>query len=87
MREQDGLGALQMRIAGHDRIQIGLGAGYQHGLQSGDGRVEHGEGFQQPQAEIGGDLVVTAAPGVQLAGQRADQLGQAALYGGMDVFI
>ena len=38
-------------------------------------------------AEVGGDLVVAAAPGVQFAAHRAGDLGQAALDGGMDVLI
>ncbi len=43
--------------------------------------------LQQPQAQVGRHLIVAAAPGVQFAGRRADQLAQAALHGAVDVFV
>ena len=41
----------------------------------------------QVQPQVGGYLVVTAAPGAQLAAQRAKALEQAALQGGVDVLV
>ena len=41
----------------------------------------------QPEAHVGGDLVVAAAPGVQLAADRADQFGQAPLVGRVDILV
>ena len=40
-----------------------------------------------PEAEGRGDLVVAAAPGVQLRPDVADQLGHTALDGGVDVLV
>ena len=41
----------------------------------------------QVQPQVGGDLVVAAAPGAQLAAERADPLEQAALERGVDVLV
>ena len=41
----------------------------------------------EPEAGVGGDLVVAAAPRVQLAARGADDLAQAALVGGVDVLV
>src|SRR4051812_42954189 len=66
---------------------IGFGAGDKGGLQTGDGCIQGRQGSQHPQAKIRGDLVVAAAPSMQLTSQWADQLSQAAFGGGMDILV
>lgn len=41
----------------------------------------------QPKTGVGGHLIVTGAPSVELAAHGADELAQATLVGGVDVFI
>ena len=48
-------------------------------------RVDGVDGRADPQAEIGRDLVVARACGVQPSGRRPDQLGEAALHVHVDV--
>jgi len=67
VRKQHRLGALHVSVAGHDQPEIRLRAGQQRALQPFD-FFQQGQGvLHEPQAEVGGDLVVAAAPGVQLA--------------------
>jgi hypothetical protein len=56
-------------------------------LQLHQAGFHFGQFFQQPQAEIRRYLVIAAAPGVQLAAQRADQLLQPALDGAVNIFV
>ena len=53
---------------------------------AGDLRVERIDRVAHPELEVGGDLVVARAGGVQPAGRRADQFGEPALDVHMNVF-
>ena len=55
-------------------------------LVGGKRSVERVDGVAHPQPEVGRDLIVTRARGVQPARRLADQLGQPALHVHVDVF-
>ena len=83
--EGDGLRHLQVGEAGHDRVGMLLGQRQQRFLQ----RTQQGQdlvgGVTQPQADVGGDLVVARAGRVQALAGVADQLGQALLDVEVDI--
>ncbi len=83
--EGDGLRGLQVGEAGHRVGGVFGGAGGEgaHARRPG---VEAVDGVAHPQAEIGGDLVVAAARGVQAPAGLADAFGQARLDVHVDVF-
>ena len=83
----DGLGVLQMGVAGHGQIQIRFCAFDERLLQIGEHFLHLRACLHQPEPEVGGDLVVAAAASVQLAAYSAHNFGQAALNGRMNVFI
>ena len=85
--EQHRLGPLHVGVAGQVRVAGGLGPGEQDVLQADD---EAGDGEQlalAPQPQVGRDLVVAAAGGVDLGAGRAGELGDPALDGGVDVLV
>ena len=63
-----------------------VGALDQNALQVADRVDRFVAGIPHPQPEVGRDLVVARARGVQPAGRCADQLAQAMLDGHVDVF-
>ena len=67
MAPGDGLRWLQVGITRHGRIQVFLRADQQRVLQADNMLTQTVAGAHYPQAKIGRDLVVTAAPGVQFA--------------------
>ena len=86
MTEGDGLRRLEVGEAGH-------GVGGEFGGAVGEGAHDVGDlgikavdGVADPEAEIGGDLVVAAAPGVQAFAGFADAVGEAGLDVHVDVF-
>ena len=83
--EGDGLCHLQVGEAGHDRVGVLFGQRQQRFLQ----RTQQGQdlvgGVTQPQANVGGDLVVARAGRVQALAGVADQLGQALLDVEVDI--
>ena len=88
MREVHRLGALQVRVAGHRPVEVtvaraarGRSASRCSGLERLQ-RVRAGE-----HRHVGRDLVVARARRVQLAADRADDLGQPALDGHVDVLV
>ena len=82
------LGRLEVGEPGHDGVRTGGPAGPDQGVdQPGQGLDGVGAGLLEPQVQVGGDLVVAAAAGVELAPGRADQLGQAALDRAVDVLV
>ena len=84
---QHRLGRLEVGEAGHDGRR-GRPAGRDQGVdQPGQGVDGVGAGLLEPQVQVGGDLVVAAAAGVELAPDRADQLGQATLDRAVDVLV
>ncbi len=75
--EGDRLGRLQVGETGHDGFGFTLGLLQQALLQAGDFGQDQVDFVAQPQADIGGHLVVAAAAGVQLLAGDADAVGQA----------
>ena len=83
--ERHRLRDLQMGEARHDRVGMLLGALDQHALQAADRIGRLVAGIAHPKAEVGRDLVVARARGVQPPGRFADQLAEAVLDGHVDV--
>ena len=83
--EGDGLGGLQVGEAGHRVGRMLGGAVRQGGHQRRRLRVQPVDGVAHPEAEIGRDLVVAAARGVQALAGLADALGQPRLDVHVDV--
>lgn len=84
----DGLGALQVGVAGHDVVDLGLCALRDDAQEALEEGLELVELVAQPQSHVGGDLLVAAAAGVQLPRDvLADDLAPAALVGGVDVLV
>ena len=85
--EQHGLGPLEVGVAG----QVGVSGRFrsrQQDVLQGDGQPgDLDELALAPQAQVGGDLVVAAAGGVQLGAGGAGELGDPALDGGVDVLV
>ena len=76
-----------MRVTGQQDVDALAGPLDQHAAERCDVAVELVDGLQRPQPEIGGDLVVAGAAGVQLAGHRADFLVQQPLDERVHVFV
>ena len=86
MAQRHRLRGLQMGEARHHRIGMLLGAGQQRVRQAGQRGQHLVDRIAHPQAEIGRDLIVAAARGVQAAGNGADRSRQLRLGQHMDVF-
>ena len=86
MREEHRLGALEVRVAGHDGVGVLLGEVDQRGLQRDEVDGGASRRLDDVEAEVGSDLVVAGAGGVELAGERADLLCEAGLDVHVDVF-
>jgi hypothetical protein len=78
---------LQVSHAGHDHRAVLLGPPHERGLQVGHAGRHLARRVPQVEPEVGGDLVVAAAPGAQLAAQRAEPFQQAPLQRGVHVFV
>ena len=86
MGEEDGLGALEVRVAGHDVVAVGFGLGeecFDPVEEAAGGRVD---GVADEEAHVGGDLFVARAAGVELEGEGADLFGELELDEVVDVF-
>src|SRR5258706_2690481 len=79
MREPHRLRSLQMRVAGQHDVDLALRALDQRAAQLREGRAQLERTRGQPGQEGGRDLVVAAAAGVQLPGNRPDDLERAPL--------
>ena len=86
MPERHRLRGLQMGEARHHRCGVLQRARGERLLQRGQRRVGLVDRVAHTEAEIGRDLVVARARGVQPAGRRADQLGKPALDVHVNVF-
>ena len=86
MTEGDRLRDLQVRKAGHRRVDMLFGQIQQRALQFGNEGGDGVDGVALPQADVGGDLVVAAAPGVQAFASVAHQRGEAPFDVQMHVF-
>ncbi|MCY1179793.1 hypothetical protein D9M73_202080 [compost metagenome] len=80
------LGGLQVGEPRHDAGGFALGLLQQAFLQAGDFGQDQVDLVTQPQTDVGGDLIVTAAAGVQFFTGHADAVGQARLDVHVDVF-
>jgi len=79
VRHEHGLRPAQMRVGGHDRLDVRLGPGEQQLLELAQGFALALDHAAQVKPHVGHHLVVAAARRVKLGGRRAAQLGQAAL--------
>ncbi len=86
MAEGHGLRGLQMGEAGHHGAGMLQRAAHQRMLERGERGIGLVDDVADIEAEIGRDLVVARARGVQPARGGADQLGQPALDIHVDVF-
>ena len=85
VREQHGLGALQVRVGGNDHLEVSFRGACQ-GVDQADQVGGHRTGpGTQVQSQVRGDLLVAAAPGVKLGGRPARGLGQQRLHVHVDV--
>ncbi len=83
---EHGFGALQMRVAGHDGVTCGTCLLDQRAgpvCKTASGLLN---AVPDVEAQVGGDLLVAAAAGVQLEAQRANALKQIQLDKMMNVF-
>ena len=87
MREIDRLRALQVRVAGHRPVQVRLGDAHDHRLQVLQRLDRPQRVGAREHRHVGGDLVVARARRVELAADRADDLGQPPLDGHVDVLV
>ena len=83
--ERDRLRDLQVREARHDRVGVRFGEVEQRPPQRRERRRDLVDGAAQPQAHVGGDLVVARAAGVQSLAGIADQRRQALLDVEVDI--
>ena len=87
MAERHGLGDLEMGEARHHGCRMKLGLADERRLQRLDRAVEPVDGVAHPELEVGRDLIVARARGVQPAGRRADELVQARLDIEVDILV
>ena len=87
MGENHRLRVLEVRHARHRGLDVLGGLREQRRLQLGHARDDEPYLVAQVQAQVGGDLVVAAAAGPQLAAERADPLEQAAFERGVHVLV
>ena len=75
--ERDRLRDLQVREAGHDRVGVPLREIEERAAQRGESRRQTRRSRRAATADVGRDLVVARAAGVQALAGVADQRGQA----------
>ena len=81
------LGPLQVGVPGEVGIAGGIGAGEQHLLERQDRLGHLAQGALRVEPQVGGDLVVAAAAGVDLAAGGTGDLGDPPFDGGVDVLV
>ena len=86
MAERHRLRDLQMGKAGHDAARMFFGARQQRRLDRAKARVDPLARGARPQAEIGRDLIVARARGVEASGGFTDQFLEPRFDGHVDVF-
>jgi len=87
MRQQDGLGVLQMGEAGHDHIEVLLCHGHQDPLQFMQKSTALDEDVAQVKAHVEAYLIIAAPRRMKLATHFADLLDQVLLDSHVDVFL
>ena len=83
---EDGLGALEVGVAGHNRFACVGGEVDEAGAPCGEAFERVVDGFADKETHVGGDLFVAAAAGVELEGEVADLFGEFELDVVVDVF-
>ena len=87
VRPANGLRRLKVRVAGHEDVRLGGGALRSDGHERAHLLAELRALVAQVQPQVGHHLVVARAAGVHLAANGADELGEPALVGGVDVLV
>ena len=77
--EAHGLRALQMGVAGQQRVEVLAGAQHERLLEPEQAALRGAGRVAQVEREVRRDLVVAAAAGVEAPGHRPDQVAQARL--------
>lgn len=84
----DGLGLLEVSVAGHKDVNVLLGAGDGDLDEVTEVGVENAQLITQPETHVSSDLLVARAAGVQLAANLlANDLAESTLVGGVDVLV
>lgn len=83
---QHGLGALQMRVAGQYQFAVALGGVEKSALQLPQPIIKGIDGIADPEFNVGDDLIVATAAGVQLASHIAQSFDQGAFDVRVNIF-
>src|SRR5207244_11936796 len=86
MRQQNGLRALGVRVAGHHRVDVFLRAGDQRRRQRRDRLEQPSASSPDIEPQVYGDLVIATPPRMELAAQWAALLLPSLLDRHVDVF-
>ena len=86
MRGENRLGTLKMGVAGQDHAGIAVAAADEGLLDFEQSAVDLVDGSADPKAEVGGDLIVSAAGGMQFSANVANPLDQRPLDVHVDIF-
>ena len=86
MRGQDRLRPLEMGVAGQDHVGVVIAAADQRPLQGRQPLVDPVDRPADPQPQVGGHLIVSAAGGVQFSSHVAEPVDQRPLDVHVDVF-
>ena len=90
LRLDAGVGAathLQVGVPGHEHVLLLVRALHHHADEGLEALLDGAHLPEEPEAHVRRDLVVARAAGVQLPAEGADELGQPALVGGVDVLV
>ena len=87
VREEDRLRALEVRVAGEERVAMAAGERGERALHSGQGGVDGVALGAQPEAQVERHLIVPAPAGVELPADGADELGEPPLDRHVDVLV
>jgi hypothetical protein len=83
---EDGFGALEVGVGGHDSFACALGKVDEGFAPCGEASEGVVDGGADEEAHVGGDLFVAAAAGVELEGERTDLFGEFEFDEVVDVF-
>ncbi len=84
--DEDWLGSLEVGVGGHNGFARGMGLRDKMLCPGGEVGEQHLGAKTDVEAEVGGDLLVAAAAGVELEGEVADRVSEAELDEVVDVF-
>ena len=87
MGAANGLGLLQVGMPRENDVQASLGEGTKGGEEAVEGPRDLLNGFYSPEAEVGGYLVVSRAPGVKFPSNRPHVFSKKPLHEGVDILI